>query len=66
MEKKQKKGRILRLKKGYNPNSSSVGSEIPIFLAFAAGSGILTIMILQIVNLYDRHIRNNKKEIKPK
>ena len=30
------RGRVLRLKSGYNPNSSSIGSDIPTFLAFAA------------------------------
>lgn len=39
------KGRVLRVKKGYNPNSSSIGSGILPFLAFAAGSGILTILL---------------------
>lgn len=56
----QNKGRILRVKTGYNPNSSSVGSQIPVFLTFAAGSGILTIIILHVFNAVDKHIRNKR------
>jgi len=41
----KKRGRILRVKKGYNPNSSSIGSGILPFLAFAAGAGVLTIIL---------------------
>ncbi len=39
------KGRILRVKKGYNPNSSSIGSGILPFLAFAAGAGVFSIFL---------------------
>ncbi len=53
----QGKGRILRVKTGYNPNSSSVGSQIPAFFAFAAGSGMLTILALHILNAVDQHLR---------
>ena len=35
-------GRILKIKIGYNPNSSSIGSAIPYFLAFSAGAGALS------------------------
>jgi hypothetical protein len=44
-----KKGRILRLKSGYNPNSSSVGSHIPAFLFFAIGSGAVTVIVSQML-----------------
>jgi len=66
MEERIKKGSILRLKTGYNPNSSSVGSQIPAFLAFAAGSGFFTIMVLHMMNYYDRKIRNKKDSLKTK
>ncbi len=56
------KGRILRLKKGYNPNSSSVGSQIPYFMTFTLSSGIVSIIILNILNVYDRHIRKTKDD----
>ena len=31
------RGRILRIKKGFNPNSSSISSEIVVFFTAAAG-----------------------------
>ena len=31
------RGRILRVKKGFNPNSSSISSEIIVFFTAAAG-----------------------------
>jgi hypothetical protein len=41
-------GRVLRVKLGYNPNSSSIGSAIPSYLLFAAGSGILGALLLHL------------------
>ncbi len=58
------KGRILSVKRGYNPNSSSVGSEVPLFLSFALGSGAFSIIILTILNAADRHIRKAGKDEK--
>ena len=47
---KNKKGRILRIKKGYNPNSSSMGSIVFILpatlLAVTAGFGVISGIIL--------------------
>lgn len=37
-------GRILRVKTGYNPNSSSVGSGIPTFLFSMVGTGIFSVV----------------------
>lgn len=59
----RQKGKVLRLKNGYNPNSSSVGSQIPGFFAFAVGSGILTIVVLQILNAVGIHIKKRKDSI---
>lgn len=59
-QKSELHGRILRVKTGYNPNSSSVGSHVPVFLAFATGSGALTVIILQILNKVKKHIHNQK------
>ncbi len=42
-------GRVLRVKSGYNPNSSSVGSDIPTFLAAAAGGAAAAAIILNII-----------------
>jgi hypothetical protein len=57
------KGRILRVKTGYNPNSSSVGSLIPAFLAFAAGAAALTVLAMNSLNAVDKHIRKKKKNL---
>lgn len=63
--KERNKGRVLRVKAGYNPNSSSVGSQIPAFFAFAAGSGALTVIALQILNAVRKHIRKTREKLKP-
>ena len=61
--KQKNKGRILRVKTGYNPNSSSVGSLIPTFLAFAAGASALTVLAMNSLNAIDKHIREKKKSL---
>lgn len=53
---------ILRVKKGYNPNSSSIGSGILPFLTFAAGSGILAIILSNTLASAGKIIKKNKKE----
>jgi hypothetical protein len=53
-------GKILRVKTGYNPNSSSVGSQIPAFFAYAVGTGVMAIIISQIFNMIKIHIRKKK------
>ncbi len=62
------KGRILRIKHGYNPNSSSMGSIIfslpTSLLSISAGYGILTAILVPAVTkkmntAYDK--RNKKK-----
>ena len=58
------KGKILRIKTGYNPNSSSVGSQIPAFLFLAAGSGVLAIIAAQMLNVIDIYIKKKKNSIK--
>lgn len=55
-------GRIFRVKTGYNPNSSSVGSQIPYFFAFALSSGTLTILIMNLLSLFDQHIKACKTD----
>jgi hypothetical protein len=39
---------VLRVKDGYNPNSSSIGTAIPTYLAFAATSGAVTVLLLNL------------------
>jgi len=58
------RGKVLRVKTGYNPNSSSVGSNIPTFFFFAAGSGVLTIIALQALNAIGIYIKKKKNYIK--
>jgi len=42
------RGRVLRVKRGYNPNSSSVGSLVPLFLSGALAAGALTVVGVQL------------------
>ena len=50
----KEKGRILRVKKGYNPNSSSIGSMIPKYFAFVLGSGIIAVIISNLSNVFSK------------
>jgi hypothetical protein len=54
------KGRVLRVKIGYNPNSSSVGSQIPTFFFSAVGIGFLAVIASQIFNMVKGHIAKEK------
>ncbi|MGA1824587.1 MAG: hypothetical protein ACMUIP_07955 [bacterium] len=56
----KKKGEILRIKKGYNPNSSSVGSQIPYLFSFFVGTGMITIIILHIFSRFKKIINAEK------
>ncbi|MBU2489890.1 MAG: hypothetical protein KKA60_10920 [Proteobacteria bacterium] len=57
MGKPSPQGRILRVKEGYNPNSSSVGSHIPLFLAFVTGLGLLSVIAANALVALDARIR---------
>ena len=59
------RGRVLRVKRGYNPNSSSVGSEVPTFLALALGSGAITVLALNALDAVGRVIRRRRGELTP-
>ena len=52
---------ILRIKHGYNPNSSSVGSDIPMFLTLTAASGAAALIALNIRNVLRDKWRDDKK-----
>ena len=52
-------GKILKLKQGYNPNSSSIGSQIPAFLFFALGTGAVTVIVTQLFSSISSKIRQN-------
>lgn len=62
-QKHKDRGRILRVKLGYNPNSSSVGSLIPASLAFATGAAVLTVLAMNTLHAVDKHIRKKKKSL---
>ena len=56
------RGRVLRVKTGYNPNSSSVGTDIPTFLAAAAaGAAALTTVALTLLSTTASRIRRKAK-----
>ena len=46
-----RRGRILRVKRGTNPNSSSVGSDIPAFLFSAVAMTVLGALVVQVHDL---------------
>lgn len=50
------KGTVLRWKRGYNPNSSSVGSHIPAFLGWVLGAGGVSVILLHLLHLARRTI----------
>lgn len=56
-------GKILRVKTGYNPNSSSVGSQIPTFLFFATGTGAAGVIAAQVLNTIRVHIKKKKDSV---
>lgn len=61
----RKKGHILRVKRGYNPNSSSIGSDIFTFLAVAAGTGAFSVTLLNILQAIDSSMRRQKETLTP-
>jgi hypothetical protein len=56
------RGRVLRVKLGYNPNSSSIGSAIPRFLVFALASGMTATFLLHLRGTIGRLIRNRSRD----
>ena len=62
----QKKGKILRVKQGYNPNSSSMGSIIFAFpaalMGIAAGFSIISGIIMS--KIIKKDVNVEEKEVK--
>jgi hypothetical protein len=56
-------GKILRVKTGYNPNSSSIGTHIPAFLFSAIASGTLAIIAMQTINMIEIVIKKRKDSL---
>ncbi|MBW2526859.1 MAG: hypothetical protein JRI23_21930 [Deltaproteobacteria bacterium] len=59
-------GRVLRVKEGYNPNSSSIGTAIPTYLAFAAGSGAVAVLLLHLRGAVAALLRRRATEAGPR
>ena len=57
-----RRGRILRVKEGYNPNSSSVGSAIPVFLYVAGGAAAATAVVLAVFGRVRKRLRRGDDE----
>jgi hypothetical protein len=55
------KGRVLMMKMGYYPNSSSIGSQIHFFLTMAAGAGALSVLALHLLDSVGSLIRRRKQ-----
>ena len=56
------KGKVLKFKTGYNPNSSSVGSQIPLFFAFISIAGVCTVLLLHSINKIKKILTNKNKQ----
>lgn len=56
--KKQPKGKILRIRMGINPNSSSIGADLQFVIYGAAALSMLTLAISSLVRVW----RRNKHE----
>lgn len=57
--KSKPRGKILRIKLGVNPNSSSIGTDMIVLLLGAGGIAALTFMISGALRLFRRN-RNEK------
>jgi len=60
----KQKCQILKVKKGYNPNSSSIGSDIMAFLILAGGAGILSVVLSNTLDSIKKIIDKNKDKLK--
>lgn len=59
---KTKPGRVLRIKRGYNPNSSSIGSDIPIFLFSTTALVLITAIATQVHTIITSHFKQNQSK----
>ncbi len=56
----KKRGKILRIRMGVNPNSSSIGADLQAIIYGTAAISMLTVAISALVRL----LRRNKQEPK--
>jgi len=59
----KKQGKILKVKSGYNPNSSSVGSIIPLFIYLFGIAGTITVFVTNLFQKTDREIARQKNNL---
>ena len=59
----KQKGQVLKVKRGYNPNSSSIGSDIMAFLILAGGAGIISVILSNTLDSIKKVINKNKKNL---
>jgi len=59
----KQKGRILKVKRGYNPNSSSIGSDIMAFLILAGGAGVFSVILSNTLDSIKKIINKNKDKL---
>ncbi len=55
-----KKGKILKVKAGYNPNSSSIGTLLKAFPCALFGSAVLFNIVTGII--FSRKLKQGKKD----
>lgn len=51
------KGRILQIRYGYNPNSSSLGADLQVLVWGAAAATIMTVYLSAMMRAYRRYRR---------
>lgn len=51
-------GRLLKVKTGYNPNSSSVGTGLPPYLFAVLGTGVVSIFVANVIDPVLRRLRS--------
>jgi hypothetical protein len=65
MTDQQHQGKILKLKTGYNPNSSSVGSQIPDLIYMSLSIGAVSVFLSSFAEVIRNRLRksgNDKKD----
>jgi len=58
---KKRKGKILRIRMGVNPNSSSIGADLQAVIYGAAALSMLTVAVSSLIRILRRK-KNEKNE----
>jgi hypothetical protein len=56
---------VLRVKSGYNPNSSSIGTALPTYVVLTAASGALAVMLLHLTGAVAALLRRKEPPAPP-